>query len=36
MVMAGNHTGKDSSSRALEDETGAETALDLKLNLVQP
>ena len=36
MVRAGNHTGKDSWSTALEDETGAETALDLKLKLVQP
>lgn len=31
-----NHTRKDSWSTALEDETGAETTLDLRLNLVQP
>lgn len=35
-VTAGNHTGKDSWSTALEDKTGAETILDVKLNLVQP
>ena len=36
MVTAGNHTGKNSWSTAVEDETGAEPALDLKLDLVQP